>query len=225
VRLEKLDIDRSTTVDRVVIGLRQAMFDGAIAPGEQLREIQLSHVLGVARSTVREALQALATDGLVTRMPNRGAMVRQLTIADVDDIFKARLVLESAGAQATQICSGEALQQLEQTMHVYAEAASTDDPGSASNAHVAFHCAIVGLTGSQRLVEAQRSLMRELQLAIATIDRTSDDLPRQVREHRALYELLTYRRADEAVRFLEADQAHAKAYVSRRAISPPAPTS
>lgn len=223
MRLEKLNIDRSTTVDRVVAGLRQAMFDGEIVPGEQLREAELGRLLGVARSTIREALQALATDGLVTRLPNRGAVVRQLTIADVDDIFRARLVLERTGVEAARVCPEESLREVGRAMDRYAEAASAGDRAAASNAHVAFHCAVVALLGSPRLVEAQRSLMRELQLAIATIDRTSDDLPVQIREHRTLFEFLQNRQVDEAARFLESDQAHAKAYVLKGAISVPEP--
>ena len=92
LRLARLE-DRSTIVDRVVANLRQAMFDGVIEPGEPLREIQLSQTLGVSRSTIREALQVLASDGLVVRPPNRGAIVRHLAPGDVDDIFSARHVL------------------------------------------------------------------------------------------------------------------------------------
>src|SRR5512139_296371 len=93
-------IDRSSTTDRVADALREMLFAGDPAPGEPLRETALAEAFGVARSTVREALQALAAEGLVTRYPNRGVVVTELADHDIEEIYGARLVLESAGLRA-----------------------------------------------------------------------------------------------------------------------------
>ena len=215
------EIDRSTTVDRVVAVLRQAMFDGDLTPGETLREISLSQNLGVARSTIREALRVLATDGLVARMPNRGLAVRHLTTAEVVDIFAARRVLEHEAARAAASCSEEALKDLVRAFDAYADAASREDSSSASTAHVEFHAAMVGLIGSQRLAETERSLMRDLQLVITTIDKSSDDLPKEIEKHRSLTELFCKRKVQEAIECLEADLDHAEAFVIKYAVDAP----
>src|SRR5690349_23861685 len=76
------------------------LFAGDLSPGEPLREVTLADGFQVARSTVREALQVLAAEGLVTRYPNRGVVVTELTERDIAEIFEARLVLESAGVRA-----------------------------------------------------------------------------------------------------------------------------
>ena len=215
------EIDRSTTVDRVVAVLRQAMFDGDLVPGETLREIPLSQKLGVARSTIREALRGLATDGLVARLPNRGLAVRHLTVAEVEDIFTARHMLECAAAQASVTCTDEALAALQQAFDAYAEAASKADPSLAAVAHVEFHAVMVGLTGSQRLAETERSLMRDLQLVITTIDKSSDDLPKEVEKHRVLVDLFCRRQVRDAIEQIEADLDHAKQFVIRNAADAP----
>jgi DNA-binding GntR family transcriptional regulator len=212
-------------VDKVVAALRQAMFDGELNPGVQLREAALSQSLAVARSTIREALQVLTADGLLIRIPGRGVAVRQLTTAEVEDIYKARLILETQAARAAQFCSEEALEQLRHAMDVYDRAASTGDPSRAANAHVEFHATLVGLIGSQRLAETERALMRDLQLAIASIDKSSDDLPSEISKHRRLCELFCNRRVDEAIAALEADLAHAQAYVIRHAVDAPGESS
>jgi DNA-binding GntR family transcriptional regulator len=215
------EIDRSTTVDRVVAALRQAMFDGDLVPGEILREIPLSQKLGVARSTIREALRALATDGLITRLPNRGLAVRHLTVAEVEDIYTARHVLECEAARAATTCSDEALAALKRAFDAYANSANQTDDSLTVMAHVEFHAVMVGLTGSQRLVETERSLMRDLQLVIRTIDKSSDDLPKEIEKHRILTDLFCQRKVQEAIACIEADLNHAKGFVIKRAADAP----
>jgi DNA-binding GntR family transcriptional regulator len=215
--LDLKEIDRSTTVDRVVAVLRQAIFDGDLAPGEPLREIPLSQKLGVARSTIREALRALGSDGLVVRMPNRALAVRQLSLQEVEDIFTARHLLETAAAQAAATCPEAALAGLRRAFENYADTASKGDPSLAALAHVEFHAVMVGLTGSRRLADLERSLLRDLQLAIASIDKSSDDLPQEVEKHRILTDLFCRRQVAEAIQYNSAYLDHAKEFVIRLA--------
>lgn len=221
MRLGDIRIDRASTVDKVAEVLRDAMFDGILSPGDQLPEVHLSEQLRVARSTVREALHVLTGEGLTTRLPNRGVIVRQLTVAEVDDIFLARLVLETEGARAAAFCPDEALSVVGSAMDRYAVEASTGRPSSIARAHEDVHAAIVGLIGSERLSETERALMRETQLPIASIDRTSDDLPKQIEEHEQLYALLSERLVDQAVAFTRAHLDHTKAYVAKYAVDAP----
>ena len=69
-------------------------------PASRCARSRLADGFQVARSTVREALQVLAGEGLVTRYPNRGVVVTELTERDIAEIFEARLVLERAGVRA-----------------------------------------------------------------------------------------------------------------------------
>ena len=213
MELKHIDIDRSTTVDKVVAVLRRAMFDGDLKPGVQLREVTLSQTFAVSRGTIREALRVLTADGLAVHTPNRGVTVRKLTIDEIDDIFKARQVLETEAARAAVSCSNADLQRLEEAMADYAAAAATDDPLRAADAHVNYHAAMVGMVGSRRLEEMERSLMRDLQLAIGRIDKDRDDLPSEIRKHRNLTRLLTTRNVDEAIRCIENELSHAKSFV------------
>jgi DNA-binding GntR family transcriptional regulator len=88
-------------------------------------------------------------------------------------------------------------------------------------AHVEFHAVMVSLTGSQRLVETERSLMRDLQLVIRTIDKSSDDLPREIEKHRILTDLFCQRKVQEAILCIESDLDHAKSFVIKRAADAP----
>ena len=97
--------------------------------------------------------------------------------------------------------------------------ATTGDPAQAADAHVEFHTVMVGLTGSRRLAETERALMRDLQLVIASIDKSSDDLPQEIRKHALLCELFCQRQVQPAIASLEEDLRHAKAFVIRHARS------
>lgn len=79
--------------DQVYQTLRANIRDGKILPGQALQEVQLAALLGVSRTPVREALTRLAGDGLLSA-EGRSFVVPSLTLADVDDIYDLRGLLE-----------------------------------------------------------------------------------------------------------------------------------
>lgn len=212
--LGPIEIDRSSTVDRVAHALREEMYRGTLTGGTSLRESNVAESLGVSRSTVREALQILTSEGLLVRRPNRGVEVRQLTEAEIEDVFKARRVLETAAARSVVQATRTDLMTLIAVQRDFEEAVASSAAASVvTEAHLAVHVAIVGLLGSPRLTTTARDLMSEIKLAVATTDRTSDDLPAQVEQHRAIVELLRQAKGEDAAQLLEAHLAHAKAFM------------
>ncbi|MGA2082447.1 MAG: GntR family transcriptional regulator [Holophaga sp.] len=194
----------STTVDRVVMALRQSMFEGRLNPGTQLREEMLSTRFGVSRSTVREALRVLTVDGLMRREPNRSVIVRHLTVAEVEDIFRARMLLEGACVRAAATCPDQSLQQLAGALEAYVAEMMTNDHPRAAEAHVEFHAAMVRiLSGSQWLAETERSMLRQLLLILATVHMSGEDLRHEIQYHVDLCCLCTARRIEPALRCLK----------------------
>ena len=92
--------------EQVARQLRQLILDGVLAPGSRLSERQLGDQLGVSRTPLREALRALAGEGLVELLPRRGAQVARLRPEDVAHIFPVMEALEAlAGALACEAMS------------------------------------------------------------------------------------------------------------------------
>ncbi len=84
---------------QAVNGLRQAIVDGELAPGQRLREAELSAVTGVSRSVIREALCQLETERLIVTVPNKGAVVRTLSPSEAVDVYRIRGLLEGFAAR------------------------------------------------------------------------------------------------------------------------------
>ncbi|MCP9955381.1 GntR family transcriptional regulator [Actinomadura madurae] len=81
--------------DQVLQVVREAILDFRLRPGQRLIERELMEQLSVSRATVREVLAQLASEGLVTNIPQRGAIVSVLTTDEAADIYEMRVALES----------------------------------------------------------------------------------------------------------------------------------
>jgi DNA-binding GntR family transcriptional regulator len=172
-------LDRTTTGSQVERVLREMILDGRLAPGTHLRETQVAQSLGVSRNTLREALRSLAEHGLVTHHPHRGVVVTDLSVEDVADLFRLRLVLEQAGlAVLTET------DELERATDAFAAALERGDGVEALEEDFRFHRALVAALGSDRLSAAHERAQGELRLVLFQLDR--DYEPPQVEEHRAI---------------------------------------
>jgi DNA-binding GntR family transcriptional regulator len=86
-------------VDHVVDSLREGILDGVWSPGEKLVERTISSTLGASTIAVREAFVRLAEEGLVERVPRRGAFVARVTPEFVRDLSRVRIVLEQLAVE------------------------------------------------------------------------------------------------------------------------------
>jgi GntR family transcriptional regulator, trigonelline degradation regulator len=84
---------------QVLVGLRQSIVSGRLAPGERLVERELIELVGVSRTVIREVLRQLESEGLIHVVPNKGAVVRRLSLADAKDLYAIRGVLEGLAAR------------------------------------------------------------------------------------------------------------------------------
>ena len=88
-----------TKQEIVVDRLRDAILEERLAPGQWLRLRDLAELLGTSTMPIREALQLLASDGLVLLTPHRGAQVAPLSVEELEELYMARLGLEGLAAR------------------------------------------------------------------------------------------------------------------------------
>lgn len=104
-----------TVEEMVVAAIREAVLTGIYGPGDKLPQEKLAQALGASRIPVRAALRQLEAEGLVVFSPHRGATVRTLEPADVQEIYELRILLETfAVRSAIDKVSPEEIDELEE---------------------------------------------------------------------------------------------------------------
>jgi DNA-binding GntR family transcriptional regulator len=91
-----------TLPDHVADYIRGAVLDGTYPPGARLIERKIASDVGVSHIPVREALAMLAEEGLVERLPHRGARVVSMDARKIDELSKLRLLLEQFVVECVQ---------------------------------------------------------------------------------------------------------------------------
>ncbi len=162
-------VARSSMADVVLRELREAIVDGRLEPGEQLREVQLSSAFGTGRSVLREALRQLVQEGLVEHFPHRGSFVRSMPLQDRLDVYAAREALEPGAVRLVlQSSSATDLSRLRQALARLR--ANAGGRGHISEqliaADVDFHHELVLLAGSPRLTRVHETLMAETRILL-----------------------------------------------------------
>lgn len=172
--------------------LRSMILSGELLPGDRLPENSLTEQLGVSRSPLREAMAVLEREGLIVQAPRRGAVVAPLTAHDVYEIYTLRAQLEELSVRLG--VPGAEASRLERLRSAFAdlEAATADDQSEHTRLAFAFHLALVGLAGHQRLEDSYRALSLQMQLCMAMNRRARAGLE-SIREdadrHRPLLDL------------------------------------
>jgi DNA-binding GntR family transcriptional regulator len=159
-------LDRSTLRERTLKALRSAIMSGLYRPGERLKEAELAEYLGVSRGTVRQALQHLQQEGLVT-VSNRSKLhVNSLSPMEVRELFRVRAALEALAV--TRIMAlperREVLNPLREALSQLADA-DVDFAGRVE-ADLGFHLQLCRLSGNSMLVEAWRYLEGRIRIVI-----------------------------------------------------------
>jgi DNA-binding GntR family transcriptional regulator len=95
----RLGEEHSSLHDQVINELRQAILSGKLKPGERLVEGRLADELGVSRNPVREAIRALASEGLIEVTARRGATVATMTEQEARETIEVRALLEGHNAR------------------------------------------------------------------------------------------------------------------------------
>src|ERR1700758_3823215 len=108
--------------------LRQSIIAGRLNPGERLVERELIAMMGVSRTVIREALRQLESEGLVAIVPNKGQIVRPLTVEEARDIYAIRAVLEGLAARLfTQEADQTQIMRLDSALSIVEKAYDSAD--------------------------------------------------------------------------------------------------
>lgn len=183
--------------ERAYPEIRRMLLRGAFPPGQRINEVRLARALGTSRGPVREALQALAQEGLVERIARRGVFVRAYGEPQLRDLAEVREILEvHAVRAAVRRARTEEIQAIAGTM---ARARSAIERSGRYPPDDDFHQALVRLARNEVLAEqAEQIYVRVRIVRIFSVAET--DLARQAwREHDAILDAVSHRDEERAV--------------------------
>jgi DNA-binding GntR family transcriptional regulator len=184
-----LPLGRVSTVDALAASLRERILSGAIAPGAQLREIELSERYGVGRHSLRAAFQALAHEGLLSHEPHRGVFVPQLDAGDVRDLFLVRTALEVEAVRLL-VTRGLAVDAAVAATEAL-EALTGGEPwNEVVELDLDFHRELIAAVGSPRLDRGFAGLQAELRLLLAQLQPSYERPEKVGGEHRVLLDAI-----------------------------------
>lgn len=169
LRADRAGLGRVDTVDRVAGILRTRILSGAIPAGTRLSEESIGAALDISRNTLREALRLLSHERLVVRRFNRGAFVRELTVADLQDIARLRRIIECGAVRELSHAPPGAVAEVGRAAERGRAAAASHDWGAVTLANFDFHQAIAGLAGSARVDEVFQRVLTEYRLAFVVV--------------------------------------------------------
>ncbi|MBL0393391.1 GntR family transcriptional regulator [Ramlibacter monticola] len=156
----------------IVDQLRERILSGTIAGGERLVEARLSEELGVSRMPVREALRQLASEGIVTIEPRRGATVTQFTEEQVRELVEVRATLEGLNARlAARRHDPAKIAELQAILSEGVRLSEGGDPMVLIRLNERFHDALANIASNSILRDIMRSLRDRTALLFAPLNR------------------------------------------------------
>lgn len=193
---EILSIPRRVLHHEVTVRLRQRIVEGHLAPGAKLNERELSELLQVSRTPLREAIKMLAAEGLVELLPNRGAVVAQLSEQDVADTFEVIAGLEGqSGELAAQRISAAQLAEIRAQHYEMLAAFTRRDLPTYYRLNALIHTHINAAAANRVLTQTWANANARLQALRFRSNFDEAKWRRAVQEHERMVELLAARDA------------------------------
>lgn len=183
--------ERMPLWERIYRRLRGAIQRGEFSPGTRLVEQRLAEDLGVSRTPVREALYRLEREGLVTKIPHRGIIVRDHDPEELMEVLELRGLLEGyAASLAAKRADQELFDELEGILRASEEAIQRGDIDRVIELNTDFHETLYRRCGNRRLFELIKDLRDQFYRFRVCILKLPGMPERSIRDHHEMIELM-----------------------------------
>lgn len=165
----------------------------------RLEERQLSDMLGVSRTPIREALTLLEQEGFIRLQPRRGIFVIRKTKAEIIEMIQVWAALESmAGRMVAQNATDEDIRTLWDLFRNFEEHDLKDHVSEYSDANIAFHKSIIRLSGSKLIQEMTDNLFIHIRAIRKLTIGQENRVERSIHDHKEIIKALERRDVDRA---------------------------
>lgn len=156
IKFERADVSLKK---QVIDGMREAVVNGSFSPGQRLVERELCEMFDVSRSLMREALQQLEAEALITIVPYRGPIVSEITLDEARCIYAVRQALEAlAGAGCAEHATEQDIANLEASLASIALCVDETDQRRLVQAKNEFYRTLLSACGNPVVAETLTAL-------------------------------------------------------------------
>lgn len=170
----------------------RAISCGQFAPGDRLREVEIADRLNLSRTPIREAMRRLEADGIVEHRARIGAVVRQLSYAEIVELYEMRIVLERTAAEHAAKHAVEAEIDTLDALNARIEACLSDSAQAAA-LNQQFHQSLYQSARNRFLIEATRAMSNALLLLGPTTLADEERIAVVCRQHQAIIDAIRSR--------------------------------
>jgi len=186
-----------TLREKILETIRDAIIAGALKPGEKVAEPELADRFGISRTPIREAFRQLESEGYLTVIPRKGAVVVSFSEKDVEEFYAIKSILE--GYAARRACENLTLKELEKLQTVNAklrQMANDTDFKHFFKVHNDFHELFIRAADNEKLYDLIMNLVGKFQrLRIASLS-LPGRMHISVAEHEKIIEAFRNKDAD-----------------------------
>jgi DNA-binding GntR family transcriptional regulator len=217
----KTALRKGTGARRAYEALREQILSLQLAPGTDLDEAAMVRKFGASRTPIREAFIRLASENLITLLPNRGARVAELSLMSTREFFEALSLTQRALTRwAVSRQTPETLEHAKTQMLAFELAMKSGDARAMAATNRDFHIAIAACAQNLYLAKTYRELLDEgmrlsrlgLVYETSSVSRRAAHLQGIVDDHREMIEAIEQHDADRAERIA---QAHTQRFQDR----------
>jgi DNA-binding GntR family transcriptional regulator len=194
--MRRKPIERHQTLrEKILETIRESILRGALKPGEKVAEPELAERFGISRTPIREAFRQLESEGYLTVIPRKGAVVTSLSERDVEEFYAIKSILEGYAARmAASNLSDKDIERLEAINDRLEQLARDGDVKTFFRVHNEFHELFIRAARNDKLLE----LIGQLLLKFNRLRMASLSLPGRmeisVNEHKKILD--AFRRHD-----------------------------
>ncbi|MCD4527057.1 GntR family transcriptional regulator [Nocardioides sp. cx-173] len=190
----------TTARDLAQSALRDLVLQGSLAPGDRVNEVLLAEELGISRGPLREAIQGLASEGLLQIVRHKGAFVTAVDADELRDLYELRSALEGFAVRVA--CAGRSPRTPDQIAALATLASSAPDDDLPYSSDLDFHHGLVELAGNQSLLRTWTDVHTRISLARARSARQPERAQEAAGEHAQILEAIDGRQGARATRLL-----------------------
>ena len=153
-------ITQESLKSQIIKALWQLIIDGKIVPNEPMREIQLTELLNISRTPLRDALQQLEWEGIVVSEPRKGYRLAQFSEADIFEIYPLRAKLESFALELSGVPEKRVLDELTE---INLKILNSKLPREVVELDESWHILLISNCPNHRLLKMIKTLHRQSQ--------------------------------------------------------------